>query len=208
MPPKQSPMDIYAQIQALVQKEARDQALKVYKEQGNRYGIAKVPLHYHNNIDSPNIPSQSIIQGARVCGDITMAQANVTYQIATPFKPRSIIFNGIVYNNSGVGITIRALVNGRAELGTSYYLQPGTATTVIAGTQLEKVIQSYAMLLVDSSGANKNAALANDQHIISVTYNGTIVARATVTGYSNGYVNVYTDTLGAGWEIQGAWTII
>ena len=48
-----SKMEKYAEIQAMVQKEARDIAEQVYKENANRYGVAKVPLHYHNGIDSP-----------------------------------------------------------------------------------------------------------------------------------------------------------
>lgn len=274
-------MDIYAQIQALVQKEARDQALKVYKEQGNRYGVAKVPLHYHNNIDSPNIPSSSIIPGLRTTGDVTFATASQTYYIYTPFKAHSVFFNGVVtkrdssfirftitsgtayagavYTNNGKSFTvvknainstvllctnggttsgttltkssgtgdatitfvisssplspdpnpivIRSHSIGNAELGSTYYLQPGTSSSVVATPPLQPYVQSNSYFLIDSTGAGIDGAAAGDQHVISVTYNGTIVARATVTGFSNTYVKIYTDVLLSGWQIDGNWTI-
>jgi len=48
-------MEKYAEIQAMVQKEARDIATQVYKQMGTQYGVSKVPLHYHNGIDSPQL---------------------------------------------------------------------------------------------------------------------------------------------------------
>jgi len=48
-------MDKYAEIQAMVQKDATDIAEKVYKKLGTQYGVSKVPLHYHNGVDSPVI---------------------------------------------------------------------------------------------------------------------------------------------------------
>lgn len=51
----ETPLQKYAEIQAMVQKDARDIAEKVYAEKGTSYGVAKVPLHYHNGIDSPTL---------------------------------------------------------------------------------------------------------------------------------------------------------
>lgn len=51
----QTKLEQYSQIQAMVQKEARAIAEQVYKENATKYGVAKVPLHRHNGVDSPKI---------------------------------------------------------------------------------------------------------------------------------------------------------
>lgn len=53
-------LEKYAEIQAMVQKEARDIAMQVYKEQATKYGVASVAFHTHNNVDSPRLSSGSI----------------------------------------------------------------------------------------------------------------------------------------------------
>lgn len=50
----------YAEIQAMVQKDARDIAEQVYKQNAAQFGVAKVPLHYHNGSDAPIIPPLSV----------------------------------------------------------------------------------------------------------------------------------------------------
>lgn len=55
-----SKLEKYAEIQALVQKEARVIATQVYKELGAQYAVPKVPVHIHNGIDAPKIPGSSV----------------------------------------------------------------------------------------------------------------------------------------------------
>lgn len=53
--------DIYAQIQDFVKKEATDIATSVYRDLGTEYGVAEVPFHTHNGVDSPTLPVTSIL---------------------------------------------------------------------------------------------------------------------------------------------------
>lgn len=57
---EKSNLEKYAEIQALVQKEARAIAMEVYKKEGTQFGVAKVPYHIHNGTDSPEIVSPSV----------------------------------------------------------------------------------------------------------------------------------------------------
>ncbi len=69
----------YAEIQPLVQKDANDIAVKVYNELGTEFGVAKVPYHEHNGIDSPNIPFTNIAnnQSYRVVRYFTLSSAQI-----------------------------------------------------------------------------------------------------------------------------------
>ncbi len=55
-----SKLEKYAEIQELVRKEARTIATQVYQELGTQFGVASVPFHTHNNVDSPQIGDVSI----------------------------------------------------------------------------------------------------------------------------------------------------
>lgn len=57
-------LDQYASIQALVQKEIRDMATKianeVYDTKATQYGVADIPFHIQNGIDSPKLDGNSL----------------------------------------------------------------------------------------------------------------------------------------------------
>lgn len=53
-------LEKYAEIQPMVQKEVRDIATQVYKEMAAKYGVAEVPYHEHNGVDSAKIPPSSL----------------------------------------------------------------------------------------------------------------------------------------------------
>ncbi len=55
-----TPLEQYQQIQAMVQKEAREIATSVYKELGSQYGVPSVPVHDHDGVDSLQIPTENI----------------------------------------------------------------------------------------------------------------------------------------------------
>lgn len=50
----------YGKFQALIEMDARRVATDVYNTLGTRYGVAEVPYHEHNGVDSPNIPWENI----------------------------------------------------------------------------------------------------------------------------------------------------
>lgn len=56
----QTKLEKYAEIQAMVKKEARDIAMQVYSEMATQYGVAVVPTHSHNNVDSNQLFPSSI----------------------------------------------------------------------------------------------------------------------------------------------------
>lgn len=55
-----NPLDLYSSIQELVKKDAGLVAGQVYDEKGTRYGVADVPIHTHNGVDSAKIDFQNL----------------------------------------------------------------------------------------------------------------------------------------------------
>lgn len=219
-----SKLQQYAQIQALVQKEIDTQFPKLYKQYADKYGVASVPLHTHNGLDSPKIKEWDLQHSQAASGNITMATNNQRYTIGlnikpgTSFRPSQIRFNGIAIHQTAGTTDIRALVVGDAFIGPSYYLQPLAASSVTVGGPPQVCIQSSSYILVNDSGAGPlTQALASEGHIVSVTFNSVIVARATIPdlgdfGANNDPLlggNLLVDvTLTSGWQIIGNFVIL
>lgn len=191
----------------------------------SKYGVASVPLHVHNGADSPRIKQSDLITSYGTTGTITMSTDGQRYSIGLntqngAFAPSNIRFNGIVVNST-TAPTIRALCVGDAFLGNSFYLQPvaGSSTAVTEGGPAQVIVQSGSYILVNNSGSGPaTQALSTQGHIVSVTFNSVIVARATfpdlgdfqVTQASDPIVNgnLQVDvSLAAGWSIIGNFTI-
>ncbi len=185
----------------------RQIAQEVYTQNSQRdvYSSFKTSSHEHNGVDSPRLNQSNIDPGLRASGSITFAQST-RYQLSVTFNPTSIFFNGIVVNNNGAGITIRAHCIGNAILGPSFYFQPSTSTSVALGGPIQDIVQSSSMFLIDSSTAPVTVrALVDEGHLVDVEYGG-IKARATVADVTNGVIFVDV-TVAAGYQIIGNYIV-
>lgn len=200
-----TPLEKYAEIQAMVQKEARDIAMSVYNEMGTKFGVSQVPLHSHNGIDSPRIPSTSISASFRTSGNITMATDGATYRIANPFNASQVLFYGIASRAPGGTVDIRVNLFGAAQLGRSYYLAPQSSTSVTVAEHPQKVVQSGSFFLVTTGGAvvPQYRARSTETTLCNVDWptSNDIVARAEIVDFGNGYIDVLVN-LGTDWTIS------
>lgn len=212
MPDNKTSLEKYAEIQAMVQKEARDVATQVYKELGTRTGVAVVPLHIHNGVDTPKIPQSSIIPNLRALGSITMSTDGTRYSLGLTFTPTQVWFLGNAIHRTGGSIDIRAQVQGTAQIGPSYFFQPHSATAVTAGSNIHPVVQGSSYFLVDSSTSPVTVrTAASEDHLVSVNYPTSvdIAARATVPDNWGGNGELFVDvTLGTDWEINGTFIVM
>lgn len=222
-----SPLDKYADIQALVQKEATDIARKVYKEEANKYKIAQeVPLHRHNGFDAPKVKIQDLEGMMGTSGSIEMSTTNTRYFLglnaATGFgiTPSSVRFNGCAFRNPGGGIDVRSMVVGDAFIGTSFYYQPESSTSVTIGGKPQVVVQSSTALTLNHTGSgNPSILTVSEGHIVSVEFPAnTVVARATIPDLAqnagadaspiqNGTLAIDV-TLASGWSIIGNFMLV
>lgn len=220
---------MYQEIQKLVQKDAEDAARRVYQKEATKFGVAKVPLHYHNNVDSPNIPESSIVPNLRASGSIALETDGQQYKLSLNFKPKQIMFYGNAVHRTAGTIDVRAQVIGSAELVPSYFFQPESTTTVSPSGVIGNVIQSGSYLLVETTTPQVNT-LATEGHLVQVIYTGSIgtkladniVAQITIPnawtkgldagfdystkGYGSNYVLFDVD-LAPDWEINGNFVV-
>lgn len=186
------------QVQQMIRQEIAKH------NQAARFKMNIIPQHRHTGkgTDAPRINQGDIIPSQRVSGNITMGQ-QTTYTIGTIFNPSSIWFYGLATDLTD---GIRAHVVGNAQLGPSFYLQPGTSTSVVTGGTPQNIIQSSSYLAVQGMAAH---ALAGEEHIIDVTWPdaATLVARATVISFGGNSVKINVDNLAANWSIQGNFVI-
>jgi len=121
----------YADIQPLVQKEARDIAKKVYKEETDRskYKVPQVPFHTHNGSDSALLKQGNLIKVNGFACQLTQTESETFYFVDVPSDISNLTVNGIAYNNSGVSPSERSIVNGQAFFSRTYYFS-GSGTRI------------------------------------------------------------------------------
>lgn len=128
-------LEKYAEIQAMVRKEARDIATQVYKELGTKFGVPSVPLHVHNGSDAPKIPSSSMANFISIDGtpggvfsqSILAGQFVNTQNGIFPNPPTTYIQQVPIIYGFGVGAA-SAFNGGTATNGTMLIFNNGATT--------------------------------------------------------------------------------
>lgn len=226
---KQTKLEVFAELQPLIQKEIETQFPKLYQQYAAKFGVADVPLHYHNGFDAPKIPQENITQSLRASGSISLATDGQKYTLNLTGTPSHILFYGNAVHRTAGTIDVRAQVIGSAELGPSYFFQPESTTTVSPSDVIGNVIQSGSYLLAETTTPRINAS-ATEGHLVQVIYTGSIgtkltdniVAQITIPnawtkgldgsfdystkGYGPGYIFMDVD-LASGWEINGNFVV-
>lgn len=165
-------------------------------------GVTPNNNHAHTGLDAPQISQNNIMPGNSVEGSITFAHQKV-YKIGVNFNPTSVLVHG---NVLGTHSSERFIIVGNAQLGPSFYLQPGTNTSVFPGGPPQNIIQSNTYFGTDVAGVVHT--LVDEGHIVNVEYPlGNVFVRATITGYDNKNVILNVDTLTSGWVINLSFTI-
>ncbi len=149
----------------------------------SQYNLGVSQRHTHNGLDSLQIKQDNVIPSVSVSGRITFAQeTNYTINLNSSFTPSHISLYGIAYDANG-STGVRCIIIGSANLGPSFYLQPGaTSTSVVTG--------DIQYPFVNPEG-----------NIVDVQWSGTIYARATITSFSKTSVVFNVSTLASDWEI-------
>lgn len=197
-------------IRRIVQEELRR------SNAGSRFGVANIPNHRHNGVDSLQISQSDILPSTSVSGSITFAQQTTyTLHLNASSTPSSILCTG----NATDG-TQKYMFVGTAQLGPSFYFQPQTDTSVVPGgpqypfrdpnhpeygTNIP--MQSCSYYGQESAGGAVHTLVGNF-HIIDIQFpSGTSHARATVTDFSRSSITVVVDALDGGWKINANFVV-
>lgn len=187
-------------IRRIVQEEIKRDA------KSSRFGYQQTPLHTHNGSDSRRIREIDLDRNPSVSGNVEFAtETTYTFDINMPFTPRQVTVFGTVFNNNAISPTVRAMTFGVAALGKAYYLQPDTATSVAVGdieypaptpqpdgTTPSVPLQSSTYMWVDTAAVDFGSSDASgmcragssEDHVVSISFGGTIYARVTVVEFS------------------------
>lgn len=179
----------------------------------SRFGIDAIPHHTHDGISSLKIKQSDIIPSVSVSGRITFAQeTDYTINLNSNFTPSSVTLYGIAYDATG-GSGVRCMIIGTANLGPSFYLQPGDTTTTVTTGNIQYPfldpninngtvvpLQSSTFLWVDN-GSTTFHGQPGEGNIVNVEWGGSIYARASITSFSKTSIIFHVETLVAGWEI-------
>lgn len=150
---------IDASLLEIIQQEAKKAAQNVYATEGTRYGVADVPTHTHNNIDTGSVPASSVTGfvplpaqlgdmlspdtlGSQVVvqGNTTKSYGNNTAvgQATFPIYPVPIIYGG----GSSTAYTLTgtpAAGATSATLTAPYAGTTGTYATAFSSTEIKNV---------------------------------------------------------------------
>lgn len=207
--------DSFFKIQEMVRNEARQIATEVYNDLGTRYGVAKIPTHTHNGIDSNQIPAKNLVQGNKYISSIS-EDTTETVTIGGIFNPVKITFSGFAANNAdGTPATKRAILNGEIDFGNclefSDLTPPYVVTTSGAG---QPFLQYSNSMYVDSTSLANNrvsasfGAGANGNFIYSLDNASAVFASAQATAFNNQLGLLTIDfVVGTNVRIQGGLVI-
>lgn len=197
---KVSKMQRYEEIQALVQKDARDEATKVFKQLATQYGINKSPLHYHDGVDLPKINQQDQLNNIKYSFSFN-GNGSGTAQIRIVPNIAGIIVNGFAANNLSAPATKRGIFNGNAVFGRCFsFTETGPdvqPNSPLSGVQLAQTSNS---MYVDSTTLANNRVSFSAAHIVRVVdETAAEVALVAIDSYDKGVIYV-TYSFAADWQ--------
>lgn len=198
-------LKLYTKIQELVKNEARNIATEVYNTLGTQYGVAQIPAHIHNGVDSVQLTLSDLIQGNKY-QSFLVEDISETTTIGGIFNPSRISFSGFAANNKTVPATKRALINGEVNFGTCFAVTDLVPPLVIS-TNGPGVpfIQGGNAIYIDSTDLTKNRVTAgNISFILARDDTGTDIVTATILSYNNqlGLLTI-SFVLATDWKLQG-----
>lgn len=197
------------QVRKIVQEEIKRSS------NASRFGVQNTTFHTHDGIDSKRIREIDLEKIPAVSGNVEFGTEGnfYTFNINAPFTPRQVTVYGNVFNNNAIGPTIRAMTFGTSSLGKAYYLQPQSANTVSVGdieypapteqpdgSTPSVPMQSSTYIWTNTSGPDFKAGSSED-HVVSISFGGTIYARVTVVEFSKNKVVFSVPFLESGFTV-------
>lgn len=200
-----SPIDLFAKLQPLVQNEARQQATNVYKELGTRYNVASVPTHLHNGIDSVPISESDVIPGNKTLSGLLFdTSETITLVGLNTANIRRIVYLAFAANNKTLPATKRAIINGEVQFGRCYsFSGNGTGTIAVETSRVgTPFVQICNAMYVDSTDLTKNRVHIGAALAEATDDSGSNVVSLTLDNYDYNSLTL-TCTLATDWKLQG-----
>lgn len=189
------------------EEQIRQIAKDVYNELGTKFGVASVPAHIHDGVDTNQITQKNVIQNPCYATFIT-ENVSETFTITNVPNLRQATFTGIAYDSSATPATKKGLVTGTATFDNTFSIV-GAGTTVFPDTSIANAyVQTANCIYVDTSALNKTTVSTvggtTTGFIVRVENDlAAVVASLQIISYFNGVLAI-TSSVATNWIIKGS----
>ena len=115
---KQTKMERYQEMQAMVQKEIEKMFPKLYSQEATNYGVAATPCHQHNGLDSPQISQDNVILTNKLITQLVSDESE-EFTLLNVSNVSRISFHGFAFDSSSSPATKKAVAAASARAGGS-----------------------------------------------------------------------------------------
>lgn len=194
-------------LQAMIENIATQVANKVYDSKGTKWGVASVPTHTHDGVDSVQLSERNIKTGQKnVSGFVFDTSETIVIRGLNISNMKRLVFYGFAANNAdGSPATLRAIINGEIQFGRCYeFSGDGTGTIEVTTNGAGSLfIQISNSMYVDSTTLANNRVSYTDTGVaIAVDNSSNIVVLLTLDSYTDNSMT-FTCTLASNWKLQG-----
>lgn len=152
----------------------------------NQFGVSKIPVHVHNNVDSPNLPIESISNSSLYVAvtSVTLSPSQIKLLNTTPIT----LVPATGTNSSNVGINQVFIVEGI----TARIYYGGTAYTGANNLEFRYTNAAGAKVTADLANTFLNSSANTFAHVAGITtaftpvYNSPIVVCVPVANPATG----------------------
>lgn len=192
MAKQKTKLETYEEIQALVQKDARDVAIKVYNEKATQYGVPKVPYHVHNGVDSSLVNEVNLVIGNKL-STVFQSETSGIFTLRNVPNIRRIVMHGLSSDGDDVNTC-----TGEAIFGRCYGFEGSDADVVITtNTPGVPFIQGCTFLTIRGGGAAFTPGISNIYTFATADGN----ALLELIDYNNGTLT-FELTLDPDWSVS------
>lgn len=181
----------------------------------SQYNTSPVSAHTHNGTDSQRIYEKDLIKTNKYSlGFIStdaLTPGGETFTLSFSPGVSHMTFNGFAANNaSGAAATLRGTLSGVVHFGNSFGPSAAVTASGVAFTTMSlstslgvTFVQASSAMYIDSTTlANSRVSASSDSFAYVVDNSAAVMAKATVTTYTNSSVTIQT-TLASNWKITG-----
>jgi len=171
------------------EQEVKDIATKVYNDLGTQFGVAKVPAHLHNGVDTNNLPLSSI---ANFFPQVTSVPTNIPNQFSQYIVTHTDVAQIDYYDQTnGVWRSIAA-----SNTTSPLTLDMTAGEDITAGDAVAAYPAQTSSIVFDTSASTFNGPVTsvtlsitvgnNSNRLLLVFYTASMSNTSTITGTYNG----------------------
>lgn len=199
----------FSELEPLLRRIANEEAVKVYQDKGTRWGVAEVPIHVHNGVDSPQLSEDNIILTTKLQTQLIVTNtggspSTDSVTIKNVSSVSRISFHGYAANNAGGGAaTLKAMITGEIIFGKCFNLTGSSPIILVNATPPASPYKySCDFIFIDTTDLTKAKVGTAPYLAYNIDGAGAEMTKLYLTGFTNDSLT-FSATLAAGWKLEG-----